>query len=97
MPSTPNYSWTIPTVNGDTGAWGGILNAAFTEVDADLQAVSVAAAAAQTTATAAQTTATAAQTTATNAQTAVNNKILIATRAPTGSDSATDGTLWCQV
>lgn len=26
MPSTPQYSWTIPTVGGDTDIWGNILN-----------------------------------------------------------------------
>lgn len=36
MPVTPNYGWTLPTVAGDVGAWGGILNTALTEVDTDL-------------------------------------------------------------
>lgn len=37
MPITPNYGWTTPVVNGDFGAWGGILNAAFIEADTDLK------------------------------------------------------------
>ncbi len=36
MPTTPNYGWNLPTVAGDLGAWGGILNTALTEVDTDL-------------------------------------------------------------
>lgn len=39
MPITPNYGWTTPVVNGDFGAWGGILNAAFVEIDADVKAL----------------------------------------------------------
>jgi hypothetical protein len=39
MPITPNYGWTTPVVNGDFGAWGGILNTAFNEVDADVRAL----------------------------------------------------------
>ena len=39
MPITSNYHWTIPVPNGDFGAWGGILNTAFTAVDADLRAL----------------------------------------------------------
>lgn len=39
MPITPNYGWTTPIVSGDFGAWGGILNAAFVEADADVKAL----------------------------------------------------------
>lgn len=41
MPTTPNFGWTLPTVGGDSGAWGGILNTAFTDVDADVQPIKV--------------------------------------------------------
>ena len=42
MPTTPNYGWNTPVVNGDFGAWGGILNAAFVEIDADMNTLAVA-------------------------------------------------------
>lgn len=37
MPSTPNYSWTTPTVNGSTGQWGTILNDLFDDMDAQIK------------------------------------------------------------
>lgn len=36
MADTANYGWTKPTVGGDGGAWGGILNTLFDDIDADL-------------------------------------------------------------
>jgi hypothetical protein len=39
MATTTNYSWTIPTVGGDTGAWGTIVNAAFVAADASLKLI----------------------------------------------------------
>jgi hypothetical protein len=39
MPTTTNYGWTTPTIDGSTGTWDTILNALFTEADADLKAV----------------------------------------------------------
>ena len=39
MPATANYGWTIPTVGGDSGAWGTILNAAFNAADASLKTI----------------------------------------------------------
>lgn len=46
MADTTNYGWTKPTVGGDTGAWGGILNTLFDDADGDLKAVDDVAAAA---------------------------------------------------
>lgn len=40
MAVTLNYSWTYPTVGADLDTWGGILNQAFIDADADLRAVS---------------------------------------------------------
>lgn len=40
MATTTNYGWTKPTVGGDTGAWGGILNALFDAVDTVVFAIS---------------------------------------------------------
>jgi hypothetical protein len=49
MPNpTTNYGWTKPTVGGSANAWGTILNDLLDEVDADLDGVADAAAAAQT-------------------------------------------------
>lgn len=39
MANTANYGWAKPTIGGDTGAWGGILNPTFDDIDADLKAV----------------------------------------------------------
>lgn len=39
MATTTNYSWTKPTVGGDTGAWGTILNAALDAADASLKLI----------------------------------------------------------
>lgn len=36
MPTTTNYGWITPVVTGDLGAWGGILNTAIAEIDADV-------------------------------------------------------------
>lgn len=33
MPTTTNYGWTEPTVGGDSGNWGSILNTLFGAVD----------------------------------------------------------------
>ena len=33
---TPNYSWTLPTVGADTGAWGGLLNNDLLAIDAQV-------------------------------------------------------------
>lgn len=46
MATTPNYGWTYPTVGGNTGAWGTILNTAIIAIDAALAAVSAVASAA---------------------------------------------------
>jgi hypothetical protein len=94
---TPNYGWDLPTISGDLGAWGTKLNQALTDADVDVKAVETEAEAAQTTATAAQTTASAAYTLASETSTDLAAKIVVYTRAPTGSDSADDGVLWCQV
>lgn len=40
MATTPNYGWEIPTVGGDSGAWGTKLNTLFNAADAALKAVS---------------------------------------------------------
>jgi hypothetical protein len=39
MATTTNYGWTKPTVSGDTGAWGTILNAALDAADASLKLI----------------------------------------------------------
>lgn len=39
MADTTNYGWTKPTVGGDSGAWGTILNALFDDVDSDVKSV----------------------------------------------------------
>ena len=39
MADTTNFGWTKPTVGGDTGAWGGILNTLFDDVDIDVDAI----------------------------------------------------------
>jgi len=39
MPTTSNFSWTTPTVGGDAGSWGTILNDAIDDIDSDLDAV----------------------------------------------------------
>ncbi len=39
MPATTNYGWVLPTVNADFGAWGGLLNTAFADIDADLKSI----------------------------------------------------------
>ena len=46
MATTLNYSWTLPSVGGDTGAWGTILNNAFIAIDAGVKVVADLAAAA---------------------------------------------------
>lgn len=48
MAVTLNYSWVKPTVSGDVGAWGTILNTLCDAVDADLKLRQTAAATAQT-------------------------------------------------
>jgi hypothetical protein len=35
---TTNYGWDVPTVGGDVGAWGTILNTVFDDIDTDLKA-----------------------------------------------------------
>lgn len=40
MAVTTNYGWTIPTVGGDSGAWGTILNTLFNAIDAALFSLS---------------------------------------------------------
>lgn len=95
--ATSNYGWQIPVVNGDTGAWGTKVNQVFTEVDEDLKTVETKADTAQTTASSASTSAAAAYALATTVQTGLTNKVVVYTRAPTGSDTADNGTLWCQV
>lgn len=40
MAVTANYGWTIPTVGGDTGAWGTVANNLYIAVDAALKVVS---------------------------------------------------------
>jgi hypothetical protein len=37
--TTPNYNYSLPTVGGDADLWGGFLNANWTQIDTDLQAV----------------------------------------------------------
>lgn len=39
MATTTNYGWTKPTVGGDNGAWGTILNSLFDAVDSALKTV----------------------------------------------------------
>lgn len=39
MANTTNFGWTKPTVGGDAGAWGTILNTLFDNADADLYTV----------------------------------------------------------
>jgi hypothetical protein len=39
MSATINYGWTKPTVGADDDDWGGILNTAFDDADADLKAL----------------------------------------------------------
>jgi hypothetical protein len=39
MASTTNFGWTKPTVSGDTGAWGTLLNAALDAADASLKLI----------------------------------------------------------
>lgn len=53
MATTTNYGWTKPTVGGDSGAWGGYLNADLDSIDSQVKTVETAAAAAQSTANAA--------------------------------------------
>lgn len=36
MATTTHFGWTKPTVGGDNGAWGGILNTVLDDIDADL-------------------------------------------------------------
>lgn len=38
MPATPNYGWVLPDVLGSEGAWGTIVNNAFTSADASVKA-----------------------------------------------------------
>lgn len=40
MATTTNYGWTYPTVNADSGTWGGILNTAIQAIDTSLKTVS---------------------------------------------------------
>lgn len=39
MPTSPNFGWTEPTVGGDVGTWGTVLNAMFDAIDADVWAI----------------------------------------------------------
>lgn len=39
MAATINFSWTYPTVGADLDTWGGVLNQAFIDIDADLWTV----------------------------------------------------------
>lgn len=39
MATTANFGWTKPTVGGDSGAWGGILNTALDDIDTDVNTV----------------------------------------------------------
>lgn len=39
MADTANFGWTKPTVGGDAGAWGTILNTLFDNVDTDVNAI----------------------------------------------------------
>lgn len=41
MAVTPVYGWTKPTVGGDSGAWGGILNAALDAIDGVVRSVEI--------------------------------------------------------
>jgi hypothetical protein len=41
MADTTNFGWTKPTVGGDPGAWGSILNTLFDDQDTDVQAIKV--------------------------------------------------------
>ncbi len=50
MPITTNYGWLTPVIDGSTGSWDTILNAAFVSADASLRAAENEAEAAQTTA-----------------------------------------------
>jgi hypothetical protein len=84
-------------VNGDLGAWGTKINQCFTDADEDLKAVETKADTATTSAAAAQTTANSAFSLGTTNASKIANKVLVYTRAPTGSDTADDGVLWCQV
>lgn len=36
---TTNFGWDVPTVGGDSGAWGTILNTLFNDIDTDLKSV----------------------------------------------------------
>jgi hypothetical protein len=95
--ATQHYGWNLPTISGDLGAWGTKLNQAITDADVDLNAVETEAEAAQAAATAAQTTANSAYALAQTNATTLASKIVVYTRAPTASDTADDGVLWCQV
>lgn len=53
MATTANYGWTKPTVGGDGGAWGGILNTLFDAIDTDLAALAATVSTVSTTASAA--------------------------------------------
>lgn len=46
MAVTTNYGWTKPTVGGDSGAWGGIVNTVLDSIDAAVKARETEAAAA---------------------------------------------------
>lgn len=46
MADTANYGWTKPTVNADVDTWGGLVDAAYDDIDSDLKAVANAATAA---------------------------------------------------
>lgn len=39
MADTLNFSWTYPTVGADLDTWGGVLNQAFIDIDADVWAI----------------------------------------------------------
>jgi len=39
MADTANFGWSKPTVGGDDGTWGSLLNAIFDEIDTDVDAV----------------------------------------------------------
>lgn len=55
MTTTPNYSWTLPTINADADTWGAELNSNLTAQDTQVKAISDVANAASTTAGAALT------------------------------------------